>query len=189
MLTIKRQKDSRIVKSILHRCCDIPGGVTVKTSELGGSVLFEGTALGYSASDGMYHVAKTATIITNATNSATTYEVAKGHHFKVGDVFATEGANGQTVTVIDKSDASKDVITVGTTLGVAISAGVVAFQANATGGKVVKYPPIGVAGSSYDVDGTNLFVDIWVVAVVRAGLAPKLNDTVSATMKGVIFVN
>ena len=45
-LTIKRAKDNRVVKCILHRIADIPGGVTVKTANLGGTALFEGTPLG-----------------------------------------------------------------------------------------------------------------------------------------------
>ena len=65
MLQVKRQKDKRVIKSILHRIADVPGGVTINTSELGGKVLFEGTPIG-PGSDGMYHVQKTALIVTTA---------------------------------------------------------------------------------------------------------------------------
>lgn len=41
-LTIKRKKDNRVVKCILHRVADIPGGVTVSVANLGGSALFGG---------------------------------------------------------------------------------------------------------------------------------------------------
>ena len=75
-LTIKRQKDNRVVKCILHRVADIPGGVTVHVANLGGSALFEGTPLA-KGTNGMYEVCKTAQIITAATNTATTYEVVK----------------------------------------------------------------------------------------------------------------
>ena len=85
-LTIKRAKDNRVVKCILHRIADIPGGVTVKTANLGGTALFEGTPLG-KGKDGVFEVCKTAQIVTKAEANATTYEVAKGHHFKVGDRF------------------------------------------------------------------------------------------------------
>lgn len=191
-LKIERKADSRVIKAILHRLADVPGGVTVCTSELGGSALVEGTPLAYAAADGMYHVCKTALIVTDAASNATAYEVAKGHHFKVGDIFATEGADGQAITAIDKTtNADKDVITVGTTLGVAITAAskTVAFQAAAAGGKVVKYPPVAVAGSSYDVVASdNIFSDAWVIAVVRGTNAPAVNATLTETMKGIIYI-
>ena len=115
-LTIKRAKDNRVVKCILHRIADIPGGVTVSVANLGGSSLFEGTPIG-KGKNGAFEVCKTAQVITEADAAAKTYEVAKGHHFKVGDRFATADCNGQTITAIDKSNPAKDVITVGTTLG------------------------------------------------------------------------
>ncbi len=189
-LQIKRQADSRVVRSILHRIADVPGGVTVNIAELGGSALIEGTPLAYSATDGLYHVSKTALIVADAANDATTYHVAKGSHFKVGDKFATEGANGQAITAIDKTNASYDVITVGTTLGVAITAAskTVAFE-SAAGNKVVKYAPTVVAGSSYDVvSGDNLFVDAWVIAVLRTSIAPVVNATVTATLTGINYI-
>ena len=102
-LRIDRKKDNRVVKCILHRVADIPGGVTVKVANLGGTGLFEGTPLGVG-SDGLFEVCKTAQILTEAIATATTYEVAKGHHFKVGDRFATDACNGQQITAIDKSD-------------------------------------------------------------------------------------
>lgn len=190
-LKIERKADSRVIKAILHRVADIPGGVTVSTGDLGGAALLEGTPMGLHT-DGMFHVTKTALIVTDAANNATSYEVAKGHHFKVGDIIATEGANGQTITAIDKTThADKDVITVGTTLGVAITAAskTVIFHAAATGGKVVKYPPTAIAGSTYDVVASdNLFCDAWLMAVLRTGNAPAVNATLTGTMKGIIYI-
>lgn len=190
-LKITRSADSRVIKAILHRIADVPGGVTVSVADLGGAALKEGTPLAYVADDGMYHVCKTALIVSDATNVATTYDVAKGSHFKVGDRFATEGANGQLITAIDKTtNTDKDVITVGTTLGVAITAAskTVAFQSNA-GDKVVKYAPTAIAGSNQDVTASeSLFVDAWVVAVVRTGNAPSVNATVTASLKGINYI-
>jgi len=190
-LKITRAADNRVIKAILHRVADVPGGVTVSVADLGGAGLFEATPIGYSASDGMFHVCKTALIVTDATNVATTYDIAKGSHFKVGDGFATEGANGQLITAIDKTtNADKDVVTVGTTLGVVITAAskTVAFQSNA-GDKVVKYPPTAIAGSNYDVlPSESLFVDAWVMAVVKTGNAPAVNATLTGTMKGIHYI-
>lgn len=192
MLKIERKADSRVIKAIVNRIADIPGGVTVSVADLGGVALYEGTPVGYAAADGMYHVCKTALIVTNAADNATTYEVSKGSHFKVGDIFATEGANGQAITAIDKTtNADKDVITVGTTLGVAITAAsaTVAFQATTAGGKVVKYPPTATTGSTYDVVASeSMFVDAWVLAVIREGNAPLVNDTLKGTLKGIHYI-
>ena len=186
-LKIDRKKDNRVVKCVLHRVADIPGGVTVSVADLGGSALFEGTPIG-KGSNGMYKVCKTAQIITEATATATTYEVAKGHHFKVGDRFATESCNGQAITVIDKSDIAKDTITVGTTLGAIIPAGTCAFESSG-GNKTVKVKPIAFAGSNEDVEaGSNLFVSAWLFGVINESNAPIVNDTIKATLKGVIYV-
>ena len=187
MLTITRKKDNRIVKCILHRVADIPGGVTVKVADLGGSALFEGTPLGKGA-NGLFQVVKTAQIITKASDNATSYDVAKGHHFKVGDYFATADCNGQQITAIDKSNAAKDVITVGTTLGAEITAGTCAFESK-SGEKTPKYAPIAVAGTNHDVEpSTNLFVDAWVIGVIYENNAPIVNDAIKTALRGVQYI-
>ena len=186
-LTIKRAKDNRVVKCILHRIADIPGGVTVKTANLGGTALFEGTPLG-KGKDGVFEVCKTAQIVTKAEANATTYEVAKGHHFKVGDRFATDACDGQSITAIDKSDATKDIITVGTTLGAVDNAGTCAF-ASSGANKTLKVVPVAIAGSNEDVDAnSNLFVSAWVHAVVRESNAPIGNDAIKNGIKNVSYV-
>ena len=187
-LTIKRAKDNRVVKCILHRIADIPGGVTVKTANLGGTALFEGTPIG-KGKDGVFEVCKTAQIVTKAEANATTYEVAKGHHFKVGDRFATDACNGQTITAIDKSDATKDIITVGTTLSASkIAAGTCAFESSGAN-KTLKVTPVAIAGSNEDVKSdTNLFVSAWVIGVVNKATAPIVNDAIKTALKGVVYV-
>jgi len=186
-LTIKRKKDNRVVKCVLHRVADIPGGVTVSVANLGGSALFEGTPLAVGE-NGLFVVVKTAQIVTAATETATTYEVAKGHHFKVGDRFATDACNGQLITAIDKTDPAKDVITVGTTLGAAITAGTCAFESKGAD-KALKNTPVAIAGSNYDVEsGDNLFVDAWVIGVVRKSNAPVVNDAILTALKNIVYV-
>lgn len=186
-LTIKRAKDNRVVKCILHRIADIPGGVTVKTANLGGTALFEGTPIG-KGKDGVFEVCKTAQIVTQAEANATTYEVAKGHHFKVGDRFATDACSGQTISAIDKSDATKDIITVGATLGAVVKAGTCAFESSGAN-KTLKVVPVAIAGSNEDVDAnSNLFVSAWVHAVVRESNAPIVNDAIKNGIKNVSYV-
>ncbi len=187
MLEIKREKDSRVVKCILHRVADIPGGVGIDTANLGGNALKEGTPLG-KGSNGLYKVVKTAKVTENASNSATSIKVAKGHHFIAGDKISNGTANAQTISSIDKTNAAYDVITVGTTLGAALSVGDVLFEAN-SGATTLAVTPICVAGSNYDVEaGKNLFVDAWVIAVVLEGNAPVVNSTIKTALKTVVYV-
>lgn len=186
-MTIKRKIDSRVVKCILHRTADIPGGVGVSVANLGGSALLEGTPLG-EGKDGLFEVCKTAKVLTQAEANATTYEVAKGHHFKVGDRFAANDCNGQLITSIDKSDVAKDVITVQTTLGKLVKAGDCAFESKG-GDTTLKVTPIAIAGSSEDVaSGDNLWVSAWVIGVVREDNAPAVSETIKSALKGVVYV-
>lgn len=186
-LTIKRAKDNRVVKCILHRIADIPGGVTVSVANLGGSSLFEGTPIG-KGKNGAFEVCKTAQVITEADAAAKTYEVAKGHHFKVGDRFATADCNGQTITAIDKSNPTKDIITVGTTLGAIVKVGTCAFESSGAN-KTLKVVPCAIAGSNEDVEqGSNLFVSAWVHAVVRESNAPIVNAEIKASIACISYV-
>ena len=187
MITIEGMKDSRVVKCILHRVADIPGGVTVAVAGLGGKGLAEGTPLGRGA-NGLYVVCKTARVVTTANASATTYEVSKGSHFNVGDRFATDGANGQTIASIDRSNPAKDKITLSATLGVEVKAGTCAFE-SAGANKTLKVVPVGIAGDNADVkDGENKFENIWVHAVVREENAPAVNDKIKDALRCVTYV-
>lgn len=186
-LKIDRKKDNRVIKSVLHRVADIPGGVTIKTSELGGKALFEGTPIALG-DDGMFHVQKTAQIVTDADATATVYEVGKGHHFKVGDSFATEACAGKTISAIDKSDPVKDKITLSATLGAVVKAGTCAFQSTGAN-KTLKYKANAIAGTNHDVnEEDNLFTDAWLIAVVRRGNAPVVCDLIEANLKGIHYI-
>lgn len=121
-LTIKRKQDNRVVKCVLHRIADIPGGVTVSVANLGGSTLFEGTSL-CNGTNGLFNVIKTAQVVTDYTGG-TSLDVAKGHHFKAGDKITRRGlAVTATISSIDKSNAAKDVIALSAALGANLSAG------------------------------------------------------------------
>lgn len=189
-LKIDRKGDARFTKPILHRVADIPGGVTIQTSVLGGLALLEGTPVGPVA-NGMFGVTKTAKLVTDAANNAVTYEVAKGHHFNVGDTVAVTGANGKAITAIDKTtSAVKDTITLAATLGVAYTAadGVVLFQASGAN-QTLLVTPTAIAGSSYDVEVTNnLFVDAWLMAVVKETNSVPVNAGIKTALKCVHFI-
>ena len=125
MLKIDRKKDNRVIRAFTHKVADIPNGITVSADDLTQKVLHEGTPVGKDE-NGLYHVVKVAVLTDDATNSATTYTVKKGHNFKVGDVLMlAPGGAAYAITAIatNSGDGSKDDLTVGTTLGVAAKAG------------------------------------------------------------------
>ncbi len=187
MVTIKGMKDRRVVKCILHRVADIPGGGTVSVAGLGGNALLEGTPLG-RGTNGMYVVCKTARVLNTANATSTTYDVNKGSHFNVGDRFATDGANGQTIAAIDRSREEKDVITLSATLGVEVKAGTCAFESSGAN-KTLKVVPMCIAGDNADVkNGENKFENIWVHAVVLEENAPAVNDKIKDALRCVTYV-
>ena len=190
MLKITRKNDSRIVKSILHRIADIPGGVTVSIATLGGSYLHEGTPIGaQDTSTGLCKVVKTAKMVTQAAIDATTYEVAKGHHFKVGDLFTEGVSNGKAITAIDKTtNTDKDVITLATTLGAVVAVGVVCYEA-AGANTTIAVTPVAIVGSNYDVEsGEQLFVDAWLLAIVKSSVAPWVTAGIKTALKGIFYI-
>jgi len=187
-LTIKRKSDSRVIKSILHRVADIPGGVGVSVANLGGSVLCEATPLAVG-SNGLYVVVKTAKVVTAAAQGATTIEVAKGHHFVVGDIIAFSSTNkGGAISAIDKSNPAKDVITIPALAG-NLAVGAVGVETTSASTYAPKYNAVAVAGSNYDVVANdNLFVDAWVIGVVKEGNAPAVSDAIKTSLKGIVYV-
>lgn len=174
-MTVQRKKDTRVNKCFLHKIADIRGGVQIDASELAGDALLEGTVIS-APSSGVCHVVKTARLTANAANDATTYKVAKGHHFKVGDVIMlATSAKAYAITAIDQSNAGYDELTVGTTLGVAASTGDQLMQAAAAGasGSALKYQPVALVGTTMPVvQGTNLVVDAWVIGVTKGNPLP-----------------
>jgi len=79
-------------------------------------------------------VLKSAVLASNVTLSDVEYPVKKGHFLVVGEhLGAVEGGAAYTITGIDTSNAGYDVVTLGTTLGVALSAGDVLFKSSETG--------------------------------------------------------
>lgn len=194
MFTITRKSNSRSVRAFTHKVADIAGGVNICTSELTQSVLPEGTPVG-ADSNGLYHVVKTAVLAANATNSATTLTVKKGHNFKAGDnVFAVKGGKCYAISSIttNSDNSAYDDIVIGTTLGVALSAGAVIMQGNTTGASAgaFKYAPVALTGEAYDIDTTsNIFANAWVIAVVKDGaLEMPIGDVIKSELKGIITI-
>lgn len=182
-LTITKKQGVRRSRAFTHSLADIPGGVCVNTAELTQDTLAEGTPVGKDI-NGLYHVVKTATLAANAANDATTYTVKKGHNFKVGDVIMlkTKGkAYAITAIATNGTDTNADDITVGTSLGLAATAGDVVFQAAAAGASnsAFKYAPLGLINTSYDVE-PNLFVAVTTIGQVEGAKIAPLGEIADA---------
>ena len=193
MLKINRQKDERVVHACTNNLADIPNGVTVCSAELvPDSVLLEGTAIA-PAADGLYHVCKTAKLTEAATTSTTDYKVAKGHQFKVGDfVMAKVGGKAYAITAINNGNPTYDVITVGTTLGVAVKVGeslqLAAAESTGTSSKL-KYAPIALTGDGYDIKKLdNHAVSAVTIGQFKKDLIPAVSDDMMATLRGIVLI-
>lgn len=182
-LVITKKQGVRRSRAFTHSLADIPGGVCVNTAELTQDTLAEGTPVGKD-SNGLWHVCKTAVLAANAANDATTYTVKKGHNFKVGDVIMlkTKGkAYAITAIATNSTDTNADDLTVGTTLGLAATAGDVIFQgaAAAASNSAFKYAPLGLINTSYDVE-SNLFVAVTTIGQVEGAKIAPLGEIADA---------
>ena len=192
-LTIKKQKDERVIRAFTHKLADIPDGVTVSAKDFSQKKLAEGTPIG-KGSDGLYHVVKVAVLTTAATATATTYNVKKGNNFKVGDfIMLKEAVKAYAITAIDTTtNSSHDVITVGTTLGLAAVIGDAIYQAAAEStGTASKFAfePIALVGESYDVEEqSNLIVNAWTIGQIREANIPGIGSAVKAKLSGISFI-
>lgn len=101
------------------------GGFTLDDSVAvtAGLTIKAGTVMSYDETTRKALVAKMGVLQANATNVATTYRVTKGSNLKVGMSIFLVGGTARAVTAIDTSNASYDELTVGTTIGVAGTAG------------------------------------------------------------------
>lgn len=194
MFNIQQKKNDRVVRCFTHKLADIAGGVNIATSDLTQDTLPEAVAIGKDT-NGLFHVVKTAELAANATSSATTYTVKKGHNFKVGDfVMLATGAKSYAITAIttNSGNSAYDDITVGTTLGKAATAGESIMQANAesSSASAFKYAPVALTGEGYDVkQGQNIFANAWIIGVVKeAALQLPLPAAIKNALTGIQFV-
>lgn len=194
MFNIQQKKNDRVVRCFTHKLADIAGGVNIATSDLTQDTLPEAVAIGKDT-NGLFHVVKTAELAANATSSATTYTVKKGHNFKVGDfVMLATGAKSYAITAIttNSGNSAYDDITVGTTLGKAATAGESIMQANAesSSASAFKYAPVALTGEGYDVkQGQNIFANAWLIGVVKeAALQLPLPAAIKNALTGIQFV-
>ncbi|MBD2753791.1 hypothetical protein [Spirosoma validum] len=165
------------------------GFVLDATNLVADSVIPAGSVIGYDELTRKAVVLKAATLQANVTNTATDYPVLKGHLFKVGDFLAAaKGSKAYAITAINTSNAAFDTLTIGTTLGSALSTGAALFQSGTTG----------ASNSSFITQPKGLlYTDVTVVpnadlAVILRGTVyarriPAVSDEIKAALPLIIF--
>lgn len=127
------------------------GGFSLSDSAIADDTeLKAGTVIGFSESTRKAKVCKVAVAQANAANDATTYPVKKGHLFKVGSSIKSGASVARQITAIDTTNANYDELTVGTSLGVAVTAGDAIFidDEGYTGTKGLLYEDTTVKGET-----------------------------------------
>lgn len=187
-MTVRRNKDTRTPRVLMHKVADIRGGVSVNVSELGGDYLREGAFLSAPV-DGICHVVKTATVSADVAEAEAenTVKVEKLHNFKSGDfVMAKVGGVAVKIKSIDTSNKAYDVLTLSAALG-AVSKGsqiAEAKEAAEQNTSALKYKPLSVVGTGKPIDPkSNLDTDAWVIAVTHGNPIPEF---MVDALKGII---
>lgn len=185
-MTVKRQKDTKTPKVLMHKVADIRGGVSVNVSELGGDYLREGAILSVP-DEGICHVVKIGNVAAEVGASDKSVKVEKFHNFKVGDcVMLDEGGKAAEISAIDESNKSYDTLTLKTALG-EIKKGEQVVQAKevaAENTSALKYVPLAVVGTGKRIDPkSNLDTDAWVIGVTKGNPVP---ECVAKHLKGIV---
>jgi hypothetical protein len=188
MLKISRTNDSRVVKAILHRIADIPGGVAVKASVLGGPSLVEGTPLA-AGTNGLMEVIKTARVAEAYTATGASIKVAKGSHFIVGDKFADPAyTDFATISAVDRSNAAYDLLTLSDTMSINLALNSVIIECVGSIDATVTHDGI-VQGAHSTTTVTQIKVDkghTFVVGDIIAGSGgdPMTGKTITGIDRG-----
>jgi len=154
-----------------------------------GDTVKAGTPVGFDESTRKAVIIKTATLQADATNTATTYNVLKGHLLIVGDkIGATKGSKSYAITAIDKTNTAYDVLTVGTTLGAALTSGTALFQTSATGTTAADFivAPKGLTYETFDVE-PNMSLSVVIRGTVYHRRVPKASADLKAALPNIIF--
>lgn len=152
------------------------GFVLDRTDFADGDVIKAGTPVVYNEATRTAKPLLTAVLTANATNTATTYNVAKGHKLATGkNLSVVSGGVSSAITGINTSDPNFDVITVGTTLGVALTAGALLFGSPTAGATAASYG--GVNGLLYadkriDVAGISQSISVVIKGTIYARRVP-----------------
>lgn len=164
----------------------VQGGFLIDTSVIAiGSIIKQGTPMIYDESTRKAKPMTTGVVVENAGGTATTYKIAKGHNFKVGDYFAaTVGGKAYAITAIDTTSSTDyDSVTVGTTIG-AVNANAFVFASSATGATSAAFPS-GSKGLNYRDQKVDIGESVTIVlrGTVYARRVPYSTDLEAALPK------
>ncbi len=171
---------------------DIAGGGVIEKDDIpsSSSGIKEGTLVG-KASDGIYHIVKTAMLRDAVVTDATHIVVYNNHEFEVGDYIGTSAsgvASGGLISAISASGAGVDVITA-TWAGPNYAASGIVVQASGLGHSNFKYTPAGISTNYVDKDDENTGCGIVVRGRVRQNLMPYyIDDTLKSKLPLIRFV-
>jgi len=176
---------------------DIPGGGVIEKDDFPTSStgMKEGALVGV-ASDGIYHIVKTAKLANPIVTEANALVVYANHEFKVGDyignsvALATGAAvaSGAIITAISASGAGYGIITC-TWNGAALAASGLLVAVSGAGRSPFKYTPVAVATNPVDLANQNNGCGLLVRGRVRENLLPYYVDTaVKALLPLIRFV-
>lgn len=195
-MTVKKSSDSLTPTVWINgkgKIADIPMGVSVSVTALvAGSVLLDGSVLN-AASSGVRTVAKYAKCLTGTTT--TSVKVATlGNQFKVGDIVTCKLLGKAYAITAISSSAGVDTMTIGTAIDAPLSNGGFIYEAAAEAASntsaLKDTAPEAITGTNMLVDSaSNLTVDAWVIATVKAGMiGPLLLDALVANQKLIVEV-
>jgi hypothetical protein len=154
---------------------DIAGGCVIEKDDIptSSSGIKEGTIVG-KASDGIYHIVKTAMVAVAAASNDADIVVYDNNEFKVGDYLGTSAsgaASGAIITAIAASGAGRHLITCAWA-GPAVAASGLLVQASGLGHSNFKYEPAGVLTNYVERDKQNTGGGVMVRGRVRQHLMP-----------------
>jgi len=191
-LIVTREKSTGGVPIFQQLPENAQGGFVLDTTGLTtGAVVPAGTVMGFDESTRLAKVLKVAKVQTNATNADVAIKVEKGHLFQVGNYLAAVvGGKAYAITAIDTSNAADDVIIVGTTLAVALTAGDALFESSATGAAAAVYATVAKGLNFKDVTiGVNESVAVAIKGTVYARRIPIVTDAIKALLPNIAFSN
>jgi hypothetical protein len=195
-MTVKKSSDSltpTVWLSGKGKIADVPMGASVSVTALvDGSVLLDGSVLN-AASSGVRTVAKYAKCLTGTTT--TSVKVATlGNQFKVGDLVTCKLLGKAYAITVIASASGVDTMTIGTAIDAPLSNGSFIYEAAAEAASntsaLKDTAPEAITGTNVLVDSaSNLTVDAWVIATVKAGMiGPLLLDALVANQKLIVEI-
>lgn len=174
-MNVKKTTEYQYMPFIVKELEDHQGGLSIALTDLRSDVdhVPPGAFVGVDT-NGLGHVIKSAVLLADVANNATTLRIPKQHPFKTG-LFVTSkdksSVKAYAITAIDTTNAEYDTITVGTTLGVALTTGNYLVEVKAQdavgGAGELQYTPVGISKREIDTTGSHASVGVLVRGTVN----------------------